>query len=201
MTASRLRLSQANTIYKYQWQLYNPDGIPKMESGATMLEAVMHGLFHGVSHVWIWRRQKNGTIELLFQRRPLHKIKWPGKLEKSAGGHMWFREKPEATAVRKAWEELGIELKAANMRSVGTYNERALIVDVQGHQLIEYERQHIFLVEMKQAKLAPARGINTTWKSVDKIRADLANPGRKQAYVPYSDNYFERLIRSVAEIV
>lgn len=75
------------------WQLFDHQGRPIESHGATKQEIGVMGLLHGAAHVWLWRAADEG-IEMLLQKRAVTKVSWPGRLDKSAGGHIKFGENP-----------------------------------------------------------------------------------------------------------
>src|SRR5258708_32182808 len=100
------------------WQLYDAQGRPMAARGATKHAVVLKGLRHGAVHVWFWRGGAEGA-EILLQKRAASKINWPGRFDKSAGGHIAFGEQPLDTAVRKARSELGLSVKPEDLQQVG----------------------------------------------------------------------------------
>lgn len=72
---------------------------------ATRQQIHQQGWWHRTFHCWIVRRQPVPT--LLFQERHQKKDTFPGKLDKSAAGHLLAGETP-ADGLRELEEELGI---------------------------------------------------------------------------------------------
>lgn len=72
-------------------------------------KAHAEGIMHRTSHVWLVR-EKNGTIEILVQKRCDTKDSFPGQYDISSAGHI-----PEGidfvqSAIRELKEELGVDV-------------------------------------------------------------------------------------------
>ena len=61
----------------------------------------------GVAVVFVWRKNAEGKIELLWQRRSEKIDRYPGDYDISAGGHINLSETPAEAAVRESREEIG----------------------------------------------------------------------------------------------
>ena len=61
----------------------------------------------GVAVVFVWRKNMEGEIELLWQRRSEKIDRYPGDYDISAGGHINLGETPVEAAVRESREEIG----------------------------------------------------------------------------------------------
>lgn len=177
------------------WQLFDEQGEPLAAVGAPKHEAVVRGLLHGASHVWMWRH--NGDdIELLLQKRAAAKVNWPNLLDKSAGGHIALGESPTAAALRKVKDELGIELSPDDLQLAGVYRWHAVFVE---ETLIENEFQFIYLTEVGDIRLMPLASEvqGTEWVPLAKL-LDVARGGSSSvSFVPYGQPYFMLLCEAV----
>ncbi|MBO7657407.1 NUDIX domain-containing protein [Candidatus Saccharibacteria bacterium] len=95
------------------WQLYYPNGEPISGAGwdsardnpeAPDTEIV------GVAVVFVFRVNKEGVLELLWQKRAAEVSRFPGYYDISAGGHINLGESLTEAAVREAREEIGIKI-------------------------------------------------------------------------------------------
>jgi len=121
-----------NTEY---FDLYDEVGQPLGRSKARD-EVHRDGDWHRSAHVWI----VTGLGELLFQRRGATKDTWPGTLDATAGGHYRAGEGWEAV-VREIEEELGVEVDAAELVSLGQRR-----VDSRELGVVDREIQDVFVV-------------------------------------------------------
>lgn len=176
------------------WQLYDPQGRPIQDGGAPKLKAIMEGVLHGSAHVWIWRRAGD-DIEVLVQRRAAVKINWPGRLDKSAGGHITYGEQPIEAAIRKAQVELGLELTPEQMQLAGV---RYWTSPVDGADMVENEFQWIYIAELAdpQIKVPTAEVEAVEWRRLD----TLLSATNGSQYVPYEPLYFGMLSETIGRI-
>jgi len=70
------------------------------------------GLLHRAVHVLVF----NARGEIFLQKRSMKKDRQPGVWDSSASGHVDSGEAYDATAVREAWEEIGLKLAKAPER-------------------------------------------------------------------------------------
>ena len=102
------------------WQLFASNGTPIAGKGAApdAFEADK-SLNMGNAHVWFWKVNTNGAIEIMLQKRGPVKRR-PGWLHISVGGHIEVGESALQTAVREAKEEMGIAVDPAKLYFVQT---------------------------------------------------------------------------------
>lgn len=74
-------------------------------------------LLHPVVHLHIF----NSRGELFLQKRPAWKDIQPGKWDTAVGGHVDLGENIQQALVREAAEELGIDVSALQVESLGHY--------------------------------------------------------------------------------
>lgn len=88
------------------------------KTGETLRRSEIHrlGKWHKVVHVWI----KNGTGDLLLQKRSMNKESDPGKWDVSAGGHITAGDESLHTAQKEIQEELGISIPKENIIFLGS---------------------------------------------------------------------------------
>ncbi len=107
----------------------------------TRDEAHRTGVWHGAFHCLIVG-ERNGRGYALFQRRSILKIIAPGKLDVSVGGHYATCEDAAAAGPREIREELGIEVRYADLIPIG----RRVFVYCFTPGVKEFEFQDIFLL-------------------------------------------------------
>ncbi len=184
---------------KNQWQLYRTDGQPIRTNGASIMQVAIHGLLHGSAHVWIWRRTADGEAEVLLQKRPIDNIKWPGLLDKSAGGHIWFNESPVVTAIRKTRQELGILLTPLQLTPLGRIENHVVLVEKAGLEMIEYEFQWIYVVELADTDIHIHTKASVAWRSICQLRYELMDYRLRHAYARYGTAYYATLIQAIED--
>lgn len=106
---------------KEQWQLYDEQGRALEGQGANKEAVFNDGILHGASHVWIWRRDSSGEIEILLQRRAANKRTWPGRYDISAAGHIDLGETPLIAALREAKEEINLDIDSNDLKLFGVH--------------------------------------------------------------------------------
>ncbi len=78
------------------------------------------GDLHAVVHIWIIKRKDMG-IYVLLQKRSDKKLINPGCYDVSAAGHITQGANPRSSAVREAYEELGLVIPREKLMLVGTH--------------------------------------------------------------------------------
>lgn len=180
------------------WQLYDPQGRPIHDGGAAKLKAVMEGRLHGSAHVWVWRHVGD-DIEVLVQKRAATKINWPGRLDKSAGGHITYGERPIETALRKAQAELGLKLLPEQLLLAGIRHWKA---QVESADMVENDFQWLYTVELPEphVNVPTAEVEEVMWKSLGTLQSGAGNDSMK-LYVPYGWPYFVMLHDAITQRV
>ena len=169
-----------------------------MNGGAPKLKMIMEGRLHGSAHVWIWRK-RNDVAEVLVQKRAMVKINWPGFWDKSAGGHISYGEKPTQAAVRKAKQEIGVQLDPEQLKFIGVQHWRSTVESV---DMIENEYQWIYIVELPDSKTTvPTREVAAVeWQPIVDLEA-LASGGSVKQYVPYGKPYYVMVFDAITQTV
>ena len=100
----------------------NADGTP---AGIRKPKAQVHrdGDWHRSVHVWLFTPDRR----VLLQRRSVRKENNPGLWDVSAAGHISAGEEWVAAAIREVEEELGLLLRADELRHVATFRESAVL--------------------------------------------------------------------------
>ena len=100
------------------WQLYYNNGEPiegaGWDSARDNPEAPDTEIV-GVAVIFVFRRNSEGTLELLWQKRAAEVSRFPGYYDISAGGHINLGETLVEAAVREARGEIGAEISPLDL--------------------------------------------------------------------------------------
>ena len=100
------------------WQLYYPNGEPIPNAGWDSARDNPEGEdteIVGVAVVFVFRKNSEGVLELLWQKRSSGVSRFPGYYDISAGGHINLGESLVEAAVREAREEIGAEITVSDL--------------------------------------------------------------------------------------
>lgn len=144
------------------------------------------GLRHKAVSVFVLRKGP-GPFEILLQQRALSKYHTPGLWANTCCTHPMWDEAPEACAVRRLEDELGLTGLQPQYRDQLEYR-----ADV-GGGLVEHEQVDVF-VAYAGAELRmqpnPEEVMDTGWKTLDALRAEIeANP---QKFSPWLKIYLQQ---------
>lgn len=104
---------------KDEWiEVCTPGGHP---TGVKKSRTAIHadGDWHVASFVWVF----DAAGRVLLQRRAPHKAVWPGRWDASAAGHVTAGETAVEAARRELAEELGLEVRAADLVRIDDHRE------------------------------------------------------------------------------
>lgn len=92
-------------------------------TGRTKEREKVHedGDIHGTSHVWIIRKNRGETCELLLQKRSRNKDSFPGCYDISSAGHIPAGSDYLSSALRELFEELGIAAAPEDLIYIGIH--------------------------------------------------------------------------------
>lgn len=96
------------------------NGIPTGEV-TSRNDAHRNGIMHRTAHVWVIRKNEEGT-EVLLQKRSMNKESFPGMYDTSSAGHIPAGEEPLTSALRELREELGINADLNQLLYIGTFH-------------------------------------------------------------------------------
>lgn len=93
-------------------------------TGQTKERSQVHrdGDTHGTAHIWILRPNKEGSFDLLLQRRSPAKDSHPNCLDISTAGHLSAGQDFLEAALRELEEELGIRARPEELHFVGMHH-------------------------------------------------------------------------------
>jgi isopentenyldiphosphate isomerase len=102
-------------------EVFDPEGNP---TGRALPRGQVHleGHWHRAFFCWVARPGPRGP-EILLQHRAARKDVWPLHFDGSAAGHIRFGESLEEAA-REVREELGIQVKLADMIALGQHRQQ-----------------------------------------------------------------------------
>lgn len=80
------------------------------------------GDLHGTVHIWAVREGKEGSFDLLIQKRDQKKESYPGCYDISAAGHVQAGDGYPESALRELQEELGIRAQASDLEFAGYHS-------------------------------------------------------------------------------
>lgn len=92
------------------------------------------GDLHAVVHIWIIKRKDMG-IYVLLQKRSDKKLINPGCYDVSAAGHITQGGEPRKSAVREAYEELGLMIPGEKLTLVGIHRNSCCSGDIKDNEL------------------------------------------------------------------
>lgn len=107
------------------WQVYHQNGEPIADGGWNAElgnpEVTGSDKIVGVAIVFLYRKNREGELEFLWQRRSEKIDRFPGDWDFSAGGHINLGESMVEAAVREAWEEIGVNVKVEELKLITMY--------------------------------------------------------------------------------
>ena len=151
------------------------------------------GLWHRVSHLWIYNDKK----EVLLQKRSKKKKLFAGLWTASSGGHLDDGETYTQTVIREAREELGIKIDAKKLIELGIF--RLPSVD-KTNWLIDNEFTKAFALFLKEAKfkLDKEEVSEVKWLDIDRIRIMLLDKEESHAFADeLKKNYVFKVLEKI----
>ncbi|SEV84654.1 23S rRNA (uracil(1939)-C(5))-methyltransferase RlmD [[Clostridium] fimetarium] len=127
------------------FDIRNEDG---SVTGKTKERELVHrdGDIHGTSHVWIIRKNKIGTFDVLLQLRSKDKDAFPDCYDISSAGHILAGQDYLESALRELEEELGIKAKKKDLKYLGMYYS-ALNTEFYGKPFINNEISAVYIYD------------------------------------------------------
>ena len=102
------------------------------------------GDIHGTSHVWIVKKNKKGSYDLLLQKRSENKDAFPGCYDISSAGHLPAGQDYRTSALRELEEELGIKAEPEQLHFIGVHEGNCEEI-FYGKPFKNHEISHVYL--------------------------------------------------------
>jgi len=117
-------------------------------TGKTKERELVHrdGDIHGTSHVWIVRKNKLGTFDVLLQLRSKDKDAFPDCYDISSAGHLPSGQDYLESALRELEEELGIKAKKKDLKYVGMHYSE-LSTEFYGKPFVNNEISAVYIYD------------------------------------------------------
>lgn len=168
------------------WQIYADNGSPIPNKGAT------HDVFDtdkslnmGNAHIWFWKKDKTGHVEVMLQKRGPVK-KRPGWYHISVGGHINIGETALQAAVRETKEEVGYNIDPAKLYFVQTTR----VFPRAPHDIV-----HVYLYRLTGTETFThddGEVESYEWFALNRFKEIIKNP-ESHKLVPMGDLYFGTL--------
>ena len=169
------------------WQIYADNGTPIPGKGAAYdVFDADKTLNMGNAHIWFWKKDSQGQIEVMLQKRgPIKKR--PGWYHISVGGHINVGETALQAAVREAKEEMGYAINPENLYFLQTTRVfgRALH-DIANVYLYQLQGDEIFTHDDGEVA-------GYTWFTLYELKEMIKDP-EAHKLVPMGSLYFGALV-------
>ncbi|MEC2346477.1 NUDIX domain-containing protein [Paenibacillus barengoltzii] len=190
---------------------------------APRQEVHAKGLWHQTFHCWIMKRDAQGEIYLLFQRRHPNKDVFPLLLDTSCAGHLQAGEDVK-DGIRELKEELGLAIPVEDL----TYLGKVAQEHFPSPDVIDREVNHVYIYENEQSllhyRIQTEELIGLYWVSIldlqelrrgerDELTStgvymDEASGGLKEEqatwrltdFTPNSDEYYQMLFDRITSL-
>jgi isopentenyl-diphosphate Delta-isomerase len=165
------------------------------KTGKTILKTEAHRLrlWHRASHVWIY----NSKGDILLQKRAECKPTFPGLWDISTAGHVSAGQSYEEAAVREAFEEIGIIVKASELKKIEV---KKIFQDGPEEDFHNREFVQVFLLkrelDVSNLKLQEEEVECVKFVPLDALESELLDPKKFKKYTPLKD-YFLEIIKRV----
>ncbi len=154
--------------------IVDENGIP---TGETVVREVAHeqGIRHRTSHVWLLRHRE-GTLQVLLQKRSPDKDSFPNQWDISSAGHIPAGDDWKESAIRELSEELGLTVDENNLIDAGLYRISADDV-FHGKSFHDRQVSRIFLLfsdlDESAFKIQKEELSEIRWFDLDAVIADV----------------------------
>lgn len=177
------------------WQEYNHNGTPRDNKGYSPEEFRKHpNEVTGNAHIWFWRKDSAGNVEVLLQKRAMTKVSKPGMYHISAGGHVNVGETPVKAAARETFEEMGVIIDIDKLYYVGSMR----LVKINPNSIV-----NVYLYQLKGSeKFSYVDGEvdSVEWRSLDNFKNIITGPD-KHNLVDQGIAYFTLLLDLLEHII
>lgn len=167
-------------------QLFSPNG-EAIPGGSILREAGQPSVDVGDAHVWIWRRTRDGRLEVLLQKRSKDKASWSGHLDISAAGRIDAGETPIQAAIRECSEEISLNLIASQLMFLLSYRN------------FENGIKWVYLYEITEPVefiFADGEVESLDWITLSEFKQMVMEPNA-HGLVPHPSEYFTLLVKAL----
>ena len=169
------------------WQIYADNGTPIPGEGATAdMFDNDRSRNMGNAHIWFWKKNTDGQIEIMLQKRGPVK-KRPGWFHISVGGHVNVGETALEAAIREAKEEMGYDIDPEKLYFLFTTR----VFGRTPHDIAT-----VYLYELTGNKTFThddGEVAGFEWHTLDSFKEMIKDP-ESHMLVPMGDVYFQALI-------
>lgn len=169
------------------WQVFADNGMPIPGECATPdIFDDNKSLNMGNSHIWFWKKNQDGQIEVMLQKRGPVK-KRPGWFHISVGGHVNVGELALGTAIRECKEEMGYNIDPEKLYFLFTMRvfgraphdiATVYLYGLSGNETFTHDDGEVAGFE---------------WRTLDDFKEMTKDP-ESHMLVPMGDIYFQALI-------
>lgn len=131
------------------------------------------GDLHPTAHLWIVKRKDMGIFVLL-QKRASEKKIYPACYDVSAAGHVSQGTEFRATAVKEAYEELGLEIPENKLENIGSHKSSYSNGEINDNEMsvVYIYREN---VDVDKLILQKSEVSEVCWAEIDEIIAAMKN--------------------------
>lgn len=148
-------------------------------TGLVRERSIVHelGTWHRTVHIWVIRYKENG-FDVLLQKRSKNKDSFPECYDISSAGHMHAGDGYLESAIRELQEELGIEAKPQELKSIG-YHRGIDDTEFYGRPFLNHEYSEVFVycenIDINQLKLQNEEVESVMWLDYEEGNQKLFN--------------------------
>ena len=147
-------------------------------TGETVPRELAHrdGVRHRTAHVWVIRPSEAG-YDILLQKRSQDKDSFPGLYDTSSAGHIPAGDEPLPSALRELEEELGLRVRAEDLRLIGHFRIR---FEKEFHGALFRDNEIVWLylctapVEAAALRLQPEEVEEVRWFDLEEVAEEIA---------------------------
>jgi isopentenyl-diphosphate delta-isomerase len=162
----------------------------------TKLQIFDDGDWRRVIHVWI----VNGQHELLVQQRA-RKGLWDDLWDVSVGGAISSGEEPAHAAARELDEELGLKVKASDIKPLGVWEVTKPLPE--RHTLAKEFSQSFLLrknINLSALRLEPKEVAQVKWLPLATLKIEIANDTKYKNWVPHPREYYLEILALITHM-
>ncbi len=149
---------------------------------ATRTEAHARGLIHQVVHLWIATCFR-GEPALIFQQRAADKQDFPGYYDIAVGGHVDAGETPKEAVLRECREEIGLHLRADELRYCGAFRD-----DIRIAGMDDREMAHVYFYRHPAPEFVLGPEVERmVWVPLEEYKKKQESPFAITAYTRQGD--------------